>query len=59
MTWKPFLKSIAHALVYETNLTGADAIVVLGGGSGSRVKKAVELYHAELAPKLIFTGTLF
>ena len=59
LLWKPFLKSLAHALVYETNLARADAIVVLGGGSGSRVKKAVELYHEELAPKLIFTGNQF
>lgn len=56
LVWKPILKSLAHSLVYETNVTRADAIVVLGGGSGSRVKKAVELYYAELAPKLIFTG---
>lgn len=48
--------NIQRLLVYEKSLEHADAIVVLGGGTGSRVKKAVDLYVQGVSDVLIMTG---
>ena len=50
------LANIQRLLVHEKPLEHADAIVVLGGGTGSRVKKAVDLYVQGVSDVLIMTG---
>lgn len=51
------LKKIGLFLVSETpNIPSADAIIILSGDSGNRVKKGVALYKRKKAPLLIFTG---
>ena len=56
----PFmLHGFAGYLRYEKPMKTADLIVVLGGASGSRVKKAVELYHEGVSDLILFTGSSF
>jgi uncharacterized SAM-binding protein YcdF (DUF218 family) len=43
-------------LQVETHATRADVIVVLGGEPVVRVERAVELYQAGIAPKIIVSG---
>tara|TARA_A100001015_G_C14867115_1_gene662819 strand:- start:69 stop:641 length:573 start_codon:yes stop_codon:yes gene_type:complete len=56
LSWQPLLRSLAKSLVYESSVSKADAIVVLGGGIGRRVERAVDLYKKEMASKVFFTG---
>lgn len=56
LSWQPALRILAKSLVYETSVSKADALVVLGGGIGRRVEKAVDLYNKEMAAKVYFTG---
>ena len=50
------LFNMESMLVYEKPLDKVDAIVVLSGDSGARVKKAVELYDANVSRLMIMTG---
>jgi len=50
------LFSLSDLLVIDQEPVSADAIVVLGGGSGSREERAVNLYDQGLAPVLIASG---
>jgi uncharacterized SAM-binding protein YcdF (DUF218 family) len=47
----------ARWLMVEDTARPADAVLVLGGGRGERVRHAIRLYHAGLAPALYVTGT--
>jgi len=51
--WLPFM---ARALMIDEPVNHADAILVLGGGDGSRQDRAVEFYRAGLAPVIISSG---
>jgi uncharacterized SAM-binding protein YcdF (DUF218 family) len=53
---KPLLSGVSRALVYEDPLVKTEAIVVLGGGKGNRIKTATSLYHAGFGEKLFFSG---
>ena len=50
------LVNMESMLVYEKPLDKVDVIVVLSGESGTRVKKAVELYDANVSTLMIMTG---
>ena len=52
------LRGVGTSLIYETDLKKSDAIVVLAGAGGSRVRKAVELYHQGIASTLVMTGNV-
>jgi uncharacterized SAM-binding protein YcdF (DUF218 family) len=57
LTYKPILNSMAHYLVYPDKKERSDFIVLLGGETdGQRTRKAVELYRAGLAPKIIVSS---
>jgi uncharacterized SAM-binding protein YcdF (DUF218 family) len=45
-----------QVLVIDSGKTQADAIVLLGGGSGERPTRAAELFRAGVAPKIIVSG---
>ena len=51
-----WLPTVARALMVEEPATPADAILVLGGGDGSRQDRAVEFFRAGLAPVVISSG---
>lgn len=51
--WLPLL---AHALIVNEPLQPADAIVVLGGGSGDREQTGARLYDQGLAPVVVVMG---
>ena len=51
--WLPL---VARWLIVDQAPTAASAIVVLGGGDGSRCNRASALYGDELAPTVIATG---
>lgn len=53
---RPILRGLGKALVVDEPLTAADAILVLGGGGGSRHDRAVALYQQGLAPLVISSG---
>lgn len=55
--YKPMLNSFAHYLVYPDRKVPSDFIVLLGGErDGQRTRKAVELYRAGVAPKIIVSS---
>jgi uncharacterized SAM-binding protein YcdF (DUF218 family) len=45
-----------QVLVIDSGETEADAIVLLGGGSGERPMRAAELFRAGVAPRIIVSG---
>jgi uncharacterized SAM-binding protein YcdF (DUF218 family) len=45
-----------QVLVLDTGVTGADAIVVLGGGSGERPAHAAQLFRSNAAPHILVSG---
>jgi uncharacterized SAM-binding protein YcdF (DUF218 family) len=45
-----------QVLVIDNGRTQADAIVLLGGGSGERPTRAAELFRAGVAPRIIVSG---
>ncbi len=47
------LLAIGPYLVMDNQPIAADAIIVLGGGDGSRLRKAVEIYDSGLADRLV------
>jgi len=51
-----FLKKLAKGLISTDSLKKADAVVVLSGDSGFRILKAIDLYHAGYANKMIISG---
>ena len=51
--WLPL---VARALIVDQPPNHADAILVLGGGDGSRQDRAIELYQQGYAPLLISSG---
>lgn len=51
--WLPLLPQL---LLVDQPPSQADAILVLGGGSGSREDRALALYQQDLAPALITSG---
>ena len=52
----PILRSFAWGLIQEDSLHKADALIVLSGGGYDRGNRAVALYNAGYAPKIICTG---
>jgi uncharacterized SAM-binding protein YcdF (DUF218 family) len=50
----PILRELATIWIVDEPLAKADAVVVLGGGLESRPFEAARLYHAGLAPKVLF-----
>jgi uncharacterized SAM-binding protein YcdF (DUF218 family) len=50
------LTTMARCLTADQTPVQADAIMVLGGGDGSRQDRAMELYEAGLAPTIISSG---
>ena len=48
------LAGVASQWVVNDTLTPADAIVVLGGGLAHRPQMAAQLYHAGLAPRVLY-----
>jgi uncharacterized SAM-binding protein YcdF (DUF218 family) len=57
----PLLRGFADWWVVDEPLQKAQAIVVLGGDNvmGDRVRRAVELYHAGWAPRVVLSGISF
>ena len=53
---RPILRGLGQALVLDEHPIAADAILVLGGGGGSRHDRAVLLYREGLAPLVISSG---
>ncbi len=53
---QPLLRALGRALVVDEAPVAADAIMILGGGDGSRQDRALELYRQGLAPILISSG---
>ncbi len=55
-----FLKPLGHYLIYDSlpskTKLNADVAIVLTGGSGNRIKKAIELYHEKKAKHIIISG---
>jgi uncharacterized SAM-binding protein YcdF (DUF218 family) len=51
-----WLPAMARALMVGDPAVHADAILVLGGGNGSRQDLAIEFYRAGLAPIIISSG---
>jgi len=49
----PILKHLASGLVVNQPIIKSDAVVVLGGGSPSRVLEAIDIYNVGLADKII------
>lgn len=45
-----------QVLVIDNGQLRADAIVLLGGGSGERPTRAAELFHSDVAPKILVSG---
>jgi len=45
-----------QVLVLDDGFTRADAIVVLGGGSGERPARAAELFRSNAVPKVLVSG---
>ncbi|GEN36416.1 YdcF family protein [Aneurinibacillus danicus] len=57
LTYKPMLNGLAHYLVHPDEKAPSDFIILLGGETdGQRTRKAVELYRAGLAPKIIVSS---
>lgn len=52
---RPILVGIAESLVYESVIQPSDVIVVLTGGGARRLERAVELYQAGYAPRILLT----
>lgn len=52
----PILRGLGNYLIYEDELSQADAIFVLSGNSLDRGKEGARLYHAGYAPVLVCTG---
>ncbi len=55
--WKAALNGIAQSLVYRDELIPAEALVVLSGGGGNRVREAARLYNSGFGSILIMSGT--
>ena len=53
------MQGVFSLLVTEIPTSRADVVVVLSGSTGDRVREAVRLYHAGVAPKLLMTGGPF
>ncbi|MCD6521103.1 MAG: YdcF family protein [Anaerolineae bacterium] len=51
-----WLGAVAQLLVVDQPPAQADAILVLGGGDGSRQERAIELYQQGWAPLIISSG---
>ena len=51
--WLPVM---ARVLMVDEPVVPADAILVLGGGDGSRQDRAIEIYRSGLAPIIISSG---
>jgi len=51
----PLLKFLASGLVVNQNIVKSDAVIVLGGGSPSRILEAIDIYNSGLVPKIIIT----
>lgn len=51
-----WLPGIAQLLIVDQPPEEADAILILGGGDGSRCAKALELYRQGFAPMIITSG---
>jgi uncharacterized SAM-binding protein YcdF (DUF218 family) len=56
LTARWWLPGLARALVVDQPLAPANAILVLGGGDGSREDRALALYQQGLAPVIIVSG---
>jgi uncharacterized SAM-binding protein YcdF (DUF218 family) len=52
---RPLLIAIGSFLIVQDEPTRADAIVVLSGSIPDRILQAVDLYKAQLAPRIILT----
>ncbi len=50
----PLLTSLARAWVVNEQVTSADAIVILGGGPRNRPFAAARLFHAGVAPLVLY-----
>ena len=53
---EPLLRGVSRVLVHEDPIVKADAIVVLAGGTGSRIEAAARLYREGFGEKLLFSG---
>jgi uncharacterized SAM-binding protein YcdF (DUF218 family) len=51
----PLLTAVARWWVVKSTLSKVDAIMVLGGGLPRRPTEAARLYHAGLAPKILYS----
>lgn len=57
LLYRPVLNGLAQYLVYPDRVAPSDAIVLLGGETdGQRTRKAVELYRAGMAPKIVVSS---
>lgn len=56
ITHRLWLPALARVLIVDQTPTEASAILVLGGGSSSRLDRALELYQAGQAPLVITSG---
>eukprot|EP01047_Picozoa_sp_COSAG01_P083115 COSAG01_NODE_17253_length_1166_cov_1.559513_1_plen_193_part_00 len=52
-----FVPRMAQFLIVDDRPKAVDAIIVLSGGNGARVKKAVDLYQAGYARHMVMTGS--
>jgi uncharacterized SAM-binding protein YcdF (DUF218 family) len=52
---RPLLTAIGGFLILQDAPRTADAIVVLSGSVPDRILEAVDLYHAQLAPRIVLT----
>ncbi len=52
---QPILTGIAKSLVYESEIQPCDVVVVLIGGGERRLERAIELYRAGYAPRILLT----
>jgi uncharacterized SAM-binding protein YcdF (DUF218 family) len=53
---KPVLQRIGDALVHQDRIEPADAIVVLSGGGGYRIKAGADLFAKGFGKVMIFSG---
>ena len=52
---RPILRGVGELLVYESDLTPSELLVVLSGGGAVRLERAIELYKANYAPQILIT----
>ena len=52
---EPIFKQLANGLVVDERIQKSDAVLVLGGGSPSRVLEAIDIYNEGFAEKILIT----